>query len=101
MEITKPSLTEFNTQYFVKHSLKEARDFKNKYITIFVNIALLLLFILLFGGLLLYKYKGKLTPQEQKSKAEKEKAYLFQKLNQYAYDKQKENQQLITNLPIM
>ena len=101
MEITQPLLTEFNTKYFVRHSLKEAREFKDKYITIFVNILLLLIFVLLIGGLLWYKYKGKLTPQEKKSKEQKEKMYLFQKLHQYAYDKQKENQRLITNLPIM
>ena len=101
MEITKPLLTEFNAKYYVRHSLKEVRDFKDKYITIFVNILLLIVFVLLVGGLLMYKYKGKLTPQEKKVKERKEKMYLFQKLHQYAYDKQKENRRLITNLPIM
>ena len=42
MDIVKPSLTEFTTKYYVRHSLKEARIFKDKYITIFVNIILFL-----------------------------------------------------------
>ena len=71
MEITKPSLTEFYTKYYVRHSLKEVRVFKDKYITIFANIFLFLIFVLLVGGLLLYKYKGKLTPQEKKNKERK------------------------------
>ena len=101
MEFTKPSLTEFETKYYIRHSLKDAREFKDKYITIFVNILLFLIFVILVGGLLLYKYKGKLTPQEKKNKERKEKMYLFQKLHQYAFDKQKESQRLITNLPLM
>jgi len=52
MENNNPSLIEFETKYYIKNSLKEVRQFKNKYITIFVNIFLLLLFIGLVGGLL-------------------------------------------------
>jgi hypothetical protein len=101
MESLKPSLTELTTKYYIRNSLKEVRQFKDKYITIFVNIFLFLLFIGVIGGLLYYKYKGKLTPQEKKVKEQEKKRYLFQKLHQLSYDKQKENQQLITNLPII
>ena len=34
-------------------------------------------------------------------KERQQKLYLFQKLQQYSYDKQKEHQRLITNLPII
>ena len=101
MEYIKPSLTEFETKYYIRNSLKDVREFKNKYITIFVNIFLLLLFIGLVGGLLLYKYKGKPTQQEKMMKERQKKLYLFQKLQQYSYDKQKDRQQLITNLPLI
>ena len=100
MEFSKPALTEFNTKFYIRNSLKEVRQFKDKYITIFVNVLLFLLFVGAVGGLLLYKYKGKLTPQEKKRKEQQKKQYLFQKLHQYSYDKQKESQQLITNLPL-
>jgi hypothetical protein len=101
MEILKPSLTELTTKYYVRNSLKEVRKFKDKYITIFVNIFLFLLFIILVGGLLYYKYKGKLSPQEKAIKNREKKLYIFQKLHQISYEKQKESQQLITNLPLV
>ena len=45
MEYSKPLLTEFSTKYYIRNSLKEVRIFKDKYITIGVNILLLLLLI--------------------------------------------------------
>jgi len=99
MDIVKPSLTEFTTKYYVRHSLKEARIFKDKYITIFVNIILFLSFIMLFGGLLYYKYKGKLTPEEKYRISKQKQQYIFEKLHRISYEKQKEQQNLITNLP--
>ena len=101
MELSKPLLTEFSTKYYIRHSLKDVRRLKDKYITIFVNIFLFLLFVGLVGGLLYYKYKGKLTPQEKKQKEQQKKQYIFQKLHQISYDKQKESQSLITNLPLV
>jgi len=101
MEITKPELIENTTKYFIRHSLKEVHEFKDKYISMFVNILLFVIFVILIGGILFYKYKGKLTLQEKKDKEKKEKMYIFQKLHQYAYDKQRDNQRLITNLPVI
>jgi len=101
MEHTIPNLTEFKTKYYINTSLKEVRKFKDKYITIFVNIFLFLLFIGVVGSLLLYKYKGKPGYEELKQKEHQKKLYLFQKLQKYSYDKQKESQRLITNLPIL
>jgi len=100
MEYIKPELTEIQSKYYIHNSLKDVRKFKNKYITIFVNIFLLLLFILAISGLLLYKYKGKPTQEEKLLKQRQQKLYLFQKLQQYSHDKQKE-QELITNLPLI
>ena len=99
MEFTKPVLTEFTTKYYIRHSLKEARAFKDKYLTIFANIFLFILFIGIACGLLYYKYKGKLTPEEKYNKDNEKKQYLFEKLHKLSYDKQKEQQNLITNLP--
>jgi len=101
MDFTKPALTEFPTKYYIRNSLREVRRFKDKYITIFANILLFLLFIGIFGGLLYYKYKGKLTPQEKKQKEKEKKMYLFQKLHQISYEKDKANQNLITDLPLV
>ena len=101
MEFTKPSLTEFTTKYYIRHSLKEVRLLKDKYMTIGINILLLIFFIALIGGLLYYKYKGKLTDQEKAAKERQKKMYLFQKLHQISYEKNKEKQNLITDLPLI
>ena len=101
MEVIKPTLTEFSTKYYVRHSLKEVRQFKDTYITIAVNILLFLCFVGVVGGLLYYKYKGKPTPEEKAIKEQQKKQFLFHKLQQYSYNKQKQSQNLITNLPMI
>ena len=99
MEVRIPSLIENDTKFFIKHALKTSRDYKDKYINIATNIILFLLFILLFGGILYYKYKGKPNHEEILHRNNEKKKYFFQKLQKYQSDKQKESQQIITNLP--
>ena len=101
MDFIKPSLKEFTTKYYIRNSLKDVRRLKDKYITIGVNISLFLLLILLFCGLLYLKYKGKLTPEQKKQKEQEKKIYIFQKLHQISYEKEKASQNLITNLPLV
>tara|TARA_B100001121_G_scaffold277975_1_gene268274 strand:- start:382 stop:684 length:303 start_codon:yes stop_codon:yes gene_type:complete len=97
----KPLLTEGTTKFYIRSSLKEARKFKDKYITIFVNILLLTALIGGIGLLLYYKYKGKLSPEEKADKERQKKFYLFEKLHKISNEKRKENQNLITDLPII
>ena len=101
MEINKPTLTENITKFYIKNSLKQVRLYKNKYITIIVNILLFLGFLGITGLLLYYRYKGKLNPDEVKAKENIKKQYLFEKLHKISYEKRKENQNLITDLPII
>ena len=100
MEYNKPILTEFKTKYYLRNSLIETRKFKDKYITVLVNIILFLLFIGIIGGLLYYKYKGRASYEEINKRHQEKKMYIFQKLQKYAYDKEKASQSLITNLPL-
>ena len=101
MEYYKPLLTENTTKYYIKNSLKEVRQFKNKYITIIVNLVLFLLFVGITTLFLYYKYKGKPNKEEIKRKENQQKQYLFEKLHKISYEKRKENQSLITDLPII
>jgi len=101
MEYSKPLLTEFTTKFYIKNSLKEVRQFKNKYITVIVNILLFLLFVGVVSLLLYYKYKGKPSKEEIKIKDNQKKQYLFEKLHKISYEKRKENQNLITDLPLI
>ena len=97
MEVKIPSLIENDTKFFIKHALRTSRNYKDKYINIATNILLFFLFIILFCGLLYYKYKGKLSQEEINYKDSEKKKYFFQKLQKYQSDKQKER--MITNLP--
>jgi hypothetical protein len=101
MEYSKPFLTENTTKFFIHNSLREVRQFKNKYITVIVNILLFLLFVGVVSLLLYYKYKGKPSREEIKIKENQKKQYLFEKLHKISYEKRKENQNLITDLPII
>ena len=100
METFRPSLIENEVKYNLNRSLKNIRNYKDKYITILVNIFLLVSFVVVVGGFLYYRYKGKPTPEILAQKNREKKYYLFEKLQKFAIDKQKENQNLITNLPL-
>ncbi len=93
----KPLLVEPGVKYFINGSLKECRKFKDKHITFWFNLGMMGIFIVFFGGILLYRYKGKLTPSEIKVKNRKKKEYILTKLNQLHDIKRQKN--MITDLP--
>ena len=65
---SKPYLTEPGVKCFLNETLKQCREFKNTYHNLIFNFSLLIIFIIILGGLLLVKYKGKLTPAEKEMK---------------------------------
>jgi hypothetical protein len=83
--LTTPKLIEPGVRYFLSGTLKECRKFKDKNATILFNISMAALFVLVIGGFLMYRYKGKLTPAEVELKNTKKKEYIISKLNQMAY----------------
>jgi hypothetical protein len=83
--LTGPRLIEPGVRYFLSGTLKECRKFKDNNATILFNISMTGLFILLIGGFLFYRYKGKLTPAEIEIKNTKKKEYIISKLHQMAY----------------
>ena len=80
-----PRLIEPGVRYFLSGTLKECRKFKDNNSTIFFNIYMVCVLIIVFGGFLLYRYKGKLTPTEVAIKNRKKKEYIISKLNQITY----------------
>ena len=62
--MTSPSLIEPGVRYFIGGSLKECRKFKEKHYNMFFNLGMIVLFISVFGGILWYRHKGRLTSQE-------------------------------------
>jgi len=84
-------LTEPGVKYFLSESLKQAHQFKVKDHNTLFNIGLFFFFLIILGILLLWKYKGKLTPKEIKER--------LSKIYNYQQDKLRAQQHLITGLP--
>jgi hypothetical protein len=95
----KPILTEPGVKYFLNETLKQCHAFKEKYNNMLFNIGLTIIFFIILAILLLYKYKGKLTPEEIEQKETQKKQYVLSKIRNYQETKLREQQQLITGLP--
>jgi hypothetical protein len=95
----KPILTEPGVRYFLNETLKQCHLFKEKYNNTMFNIWVTIAFFIILGLLLLYKYKGKLTPEEVVGKETQKKQYILSKIKNYQDTKLREQQQLITGLP--
>jgi len=98
-DITKPNLTEPGVKYFLSETLKQCHHVREVYHNNIFNIGLLLLFIIILGILLIYKYKGKLTAEEIEQKSTEKQQYILSKIRNYQDAKLHEQQTLITGLP--
>ena len=98
-EYNKPILIEPGVKYFLSETLKQCHEFKNKYNNYIINIVLLILFIIILCFILLYKYRGKLTPVEKNMKEMQKKQYILTKIKNYQDTKLRAQQELITGLP--
>lgn len=95
----KPTLVEPGVKYFFKETLKQCREFKNKYNNLLFNIGLGSVFFFILGLILLYKYKGKLTPVEKEQKNKEKQQYILSKIKNFQDAKRIAQQELITGLP--
>ena len=76
-QIPIPRLTEIGVKSFLKHILKNCNDFRINYFNIVFNFSLLFIFFIILGIVLIIKYKGKLTPEEQEEKNMETKTYIL------------------------
>ena len=61
---------------------------------------MVILLVVVIGGWLLYRYKGKPTPAELEVKERKKQEYIISKLQQLSFEKKKtQNTTMITGLP--
>jgi len=95
----KPSLVEPDVKYFLNQTLKQCGVIKNNVYNYLFNISLFILFLLILGGLLLYKYKGKLTPAQINEKNKQKQQYILSKIKNYETTKKIQREELITGLP--
>lgn len=99
MDNSKPILTEPGVKYFLGETLKQCHQFKEQYYNVLINIGLFFLFLLILGAILLYKYKGKLTPEQMREKELEKQRYILSRIKNFQDAKIREQQQLITGLP--
>jgi len=98
-EHAKPRLTEPGVRYFLNETLKQCHHFKEKHHNMLFNVGMFVGFFVILAVLLLYKYKGKLTPAERQEKEEEKKRYILSKIRNYQQAKLRAQQELITGLP--
>jgi len=95
----KPALTEPGVKYFLHQTLKQCHVVREKFHNTVFNIGLFLAFLIILGLILLYKYKGKLTPVEIERKNKEKQQYILSKIQNFEQAKRKASQELITGLP--
>jgi len=98
-EFTKPILIEPGVKYFLNETLKQCKDFKEKYYNTIFNMSLGVLLLFFIVLILIYKYKGKLTPSEKEAKNREKQQYILSKIKNYQDTKLIAQQNLITGLP--
>jgi hypothetical protein len=95
----KPALTEPGVKYFLHQTLKQCHIVREKFHNTIFNIGLFLAFLIILAVILLYKYKGKLTPVEIERKNKEKQQYILSKIQTFEQCKRKASQELITGLP--
>jgi hypothetical protein len=95
----RPMLTEPGVKYFISETLKQCHKFKETHKNMIFNIGLFVAFFIILGILLLYKYKGKQTPEEIEEKERLKKMYILSKIKNFQDAKIRSQQELITGLP--
>ena len=77
----KPSLTEPGVKFFMSKVLKHCSQQKHVFSNLVFNVVLFLVFVLIIGGFLYYKYRGKHSPEEKERKFREEKQDVLIRLN--------------------
>ncbi len=95
----KPSLTEPGVKYFLYQSLKQCHSVRTHFHNYIFNIGLFILFIVILGVILIYKYKGKLSPVELEKRNREKQQYILEKIKMLQNAKRVAHQELITGLP--
>lgn len=96
---SKPTLTEPGVRYFLNQTLKQCHVIKNNFHNTIFNIGLFIAFLIILGLILLYKYKGRLTPIELERKNKEKQQYVLSRIKIFQESKRKAHQELITGLP--
>ena len=96
-----PNLVEPNVRYFIDNSLKSVHEYKMNTYTFFLNFTAGALFVLVFGGILYYRYKSKPTPYEIQQKMKRDQEIVMSKIQMYQDDRKRSNFSDMTKIPFV
>ena len=96
---SKPSLIENGTKYFLQETLKNCNKKRTIYYNNLTNLGLLLVFLLILGGIMIYKYKTRPNKEAKKKKEKLKQTYILTKIQSLTDAKREQQSQSITNLP--
>jgi hypothetical protein len=97
-----PRLIENSSKNYLFQTLQKCHNHRVTIYYYALNIGILVVFFGIFGSILYYSYKNKLSPYEAQQKMMKDQEYIMSKIRYYKEDKKnmQENQvSSITNLP--
>lgn len=98
----RPRLIETGTHMYLKDILTNCHGYRANIYYYFLNITVFLLFIGIFGLVLYYCNKNKLSDYEKNQKMVQDQRYILSKIRYYQENNEKSKERLshITNLPI-
>ena len=94
-----PRLIEPGVSYFLRKSLSKCNENKSLYFNRLFNLGLLFIFVVILGGLLMFKKATKLSAAEKNVKKEKNKEFILEKLKSLSEKERKKRNEIITSLP--
>ena len=86
-----PRLVAPGVRSFMDFTLRNCRQVKDSYTTIAVNVGLTVVFVLVIGGFLYYKYRGKPTKAELEARKRQGQEYVMRKLGSHVATRQMAN----------
>ena len=96
-----PNLVDPNVRQFIDNSLKSVHEYKMNTYTYFLNFTVVLTFVLVFGGVLYYRYTTKPTPQEIQAKMKHDQNIIMSKIQMYQDDKKRGGYSDMTKMPFV
>ena len=94
-----PALIENNVKHFLSARLQNSHHLKTTYYNGIYNMILLFLLLVIVGGVLMYKYKGKPTPEDKARKTYEQQQYILSLIRTQQLEKMRNHQELLTGLP--
>ena len=95
----RATLIEPGVKYFLNKTLKKSKNRKLLSKKININLLLFFIFTFIIGSILYYKWKHKPTLEELSYKDNLKKNYILNKMKAISDKKQKDRNEIITNLP--